>query len=82
MHYFFIAKYYPYHIVVFVIDIIVIVNLFLKIIIIIIIIVAVVVVVVVVGSEKPGTWHLAPWYPRTVVLAPLKSGIAQETMLH
>ena len=34
------------------------------------------------GREKPGTWHLAPWYPQIVVLAPLKSGIAQEIMLH
>ena len=34
------------------------------------------------GSEKPGTWHLAPLYSRIMVLAPLKSGKAQEIMLH
>ena len=32
------------------------------------------------GSEKPGTWHLASWYPRIVVLAPLNIGLAQEKM--
>ena len=26
------------------------------------------------GSEKPGTWHLAPWFPRNMVLAPSKCG--------
>ena len=32
-------------------------------------------------SEKPGTWHLAPSNCDTV-LAPLQSGLIQETMLH
>ena len=33
------------------------------------------------GSEKPGTCHLAPWYPRNVVLVPSKCGMAWRNMM-